>query len=136
MPPFCVPAKKEETLEMPKGEGRRARASLPYLGSRGLPPSGCGRHCSRPISPPAPRRGIMRALLEAVSYLHAQGIVHRDLKPENILLDEELRVRLSDFGFSCHLPPGQRLRGEPMGWGAGGWPGSEVAMLGRVDQGI
>ncbi|XP_059587482.1 phosphorylase b kinase gamma catalytic chain, liver/testis isoform [Alligator mississippiensis] len=55
-------------------------------------------------------RGIMRALLEAVSYLHAQGIVHRDLKPENILLDEELRVRLSDFGFSCHLPPGQRLR--------------------------
>ncbi|XP_020864267.1 phosphorylase b kinase gamma catalytic chain, liver/testis isoform isoform X3 [Phascolarctos cinereus] len=55
-------------------------------------------------------RSIMRSLLEAVSFLHANNIVHRDLKPENILLDDSLQIRLSDFGFSCHLEPGEKLR--------------------------
>lgn len=54
----------------------------------------------------------MRSLLEAVNFLHANNIVHRDLKPENILLDDNMQIRLSDFGFSCHLEPGEKLRGE------------------------
>ncbi|XP_034275666.2 phosphorylase b kinase gamma catalytic chain, liver/testis isoform isoform X2 [Pantherophis guttatus] len=53
---------------------------------------------------------IMRALLEAVSYLHENHIVHRDLKPENILMNDDLSIKLSDFGFSCHLEPGEKLR--------------------------
>ncbi|XP_019777291.1 phosphorylase b kinase gamma catalytic chain, liver/testis isoform isoform X1 [Delphinus delphis] len=55
-------------------------------------------------------RSIMRSLLEAVSFLHANNIVHRDLKPENILLDDNMQIRLSDFGFSCHLEPDEKLR--------------------------
>ncbi|XP_028670805.1 phosphorylase b kinase gamma catalytic chain, liver/testis isoform [Erpetoichthys calabaricus] len=55
-------------------------------------------------------RNVMQALLQAVLYLHSQRIVHRDLKPENILLDNDGNVKLSDFGFSCQLQPGQRLR--------------------------
>ncbi|XP_067681282.1 phosphorylase b kinase gamma catalytic chain, skeletal muscle/heart isoform-like [Haliotis asinina] len=54
-------------------------------------------------------RIIMTQLLDAVEYIHSKNIVHRDLKPENILLDDNLNVKLSDFGFATVLAPAEEL---------------------------
>lgn len=34
----------------------------------------------------------------ALEHMHALGIIHRDLKPENILLDDNMHMKVTDFG--------------------------------------
>ena len=34
------------------------------------------------------------------------------LQPENILLDEQLNIKISDFGFSTFVQEGQQLSGK------------------------
>ncbi|XP_076208876.1 testis-specific serine/threonine-protein kinase 2 [Aptenodytes patagonicus] len=42
-------------------------------------------------------------LASAIKHCHDLDFAHRDLKCENILLDEDLNIKLSDFGFSKSL---------------------------------
>lgn len=50
---------------------------------------------------------IMSMVLSGVKYLHEKQFVHRDLKPENLLVDCNGCVKISDFGLSIELRPGQ-----------------------------
>ncbi|MEJ2052559.1 MAG: serine/threonine protein kinase [Calditrichaceae bacterium] len=36
-----------------------------------------------------------------LQYAHDHQIIHRDLKPENILLDNQLNLKIADFGLAC-----------------------------------
>ena len=48
---------------------------------------------------------IMKDVICATYFLHHMNppIIHRDIKPENILLDEGLKAKLTDFGWSNYM---------------------------------
>ena len=54
-------------------------------------------------------RNIFCQILSAVEHAHTLQIVHRDLKTENVLLDENLTVKLADFGFGQFYEEGKLL---------------------------
>ncbi|KAK0720640.1 kinase-like domain-containing protein [Lasiosphaeris hirsuta] len=55
-------------------------------------------------------RRFFQQMLCAVEYCHRHKIVHRDLKPENLLLDENLNVKVADFGLSNIMSDGNFLK--------------------------
>ena len=47
--------------------------------------------------------GLMRQVLDGLSYAHDKGLVHRDIKPRNVLVsqqDKGLKAKLADFGLA------------------------------------
>ncbi|CAH8433618.1 unnamed protein product [Schistosoma margrebowiei] len=75
-------------------------------------------------------RAIMRQLFDAVNFIHDRQIVHRDLKPENILLDENLNIKVTDFGLAVFVDDEEELketRGTP------GYLAPEVLMCGYYE---
>ncbi|KAG5923960.1 ATP binding [Claviceps africana] len=55
-------------------------------------------------------RRFFQQMLCAVEYCHRHKIVHRDLKPENLLLDDNLNVKIADFGLSNIMTDGNFLK--------------------------
>lgn len=43
---------------------------------------------------------IMSQLRDCFVYLQSRSIMHRDIKPQNVLINDDLEVRLVDFGYS------------------------------------
>lgn len=55
------------------------------------------RHGAFPVYRALP---VMRAVTDAIAYLHGQGILHRDIKSNNIKLTHRGEVKLLDFGIA------------------------------------
>jgi carbon catabolite-derepressing protein kinase len=55
-------------------------------------------------------RRFFQQLVSGIEYSHRLKIVHRDLKPENVLLDDDLNVKIADFGLSNEIKDGDFLK--------------------------
>ncbi|KHN99267.1 Serine/threonine-protein kinase domain protein [Metarhizium album ARSEF 1941] len=49
-------------------------------------------------------------ILDAIEYMHSRGVIHRDLKPENVLLDDQMHVKITDFGTAKLLGDHQECK--------------------------
>ena len=45
-------------------------------------------------------KSFVYQMCKAISYLHSNNMIHRDVKPENLLIDENMKLKLCDFGFA------------------------------------
>ncbi|TQS33496.1 hypothetical protein Golomagni_06156, partial [Golovinomyces magnicellulatus] len=53
-------------------------------------------------------------ILDSIDYMHSRGVIHRDLKPENVLLDDQMHIKITDFGTAKLLQdPRQPQKQQP-----------------------
>ena len=45
-------------------------------------------------------RFFARQIADAVVHMHGKNVAHLDLKPENIMVDQDLNIKIGDFGFA------------------------------------
>ncbi len=88
--------------------------------------------------PLTPRRAADYAgqISAAIAYAHEHNVIHRDLKPANVLLDENDRVKVTDFGLAkqLELDTGLTATGQIMGTPGFMPPEQASGKISQVDQ--
>lgn len=47
-------------------------------------------------------RYFVHQIMLGADYMHEMGFIHRDLKLSNILIDEQMQIKIGDFGLAIH----------------------------------
>lgn len=90
-------------------------------------------HASGPLSEPDAEHYV-RAVADALAYIHARNTMHLDVKPSNILLNQKKEAVLIDFGISKRYDvAGEQTSSTPVGISKGYAP-LEQAHEGGVSQ--
>jgi len=53
-------------------------------------------------------RHLGRQLLLGLAFCHSKGVIHTDIKADNLLIDENLRLRIADFGSAWMQSAGRK----------------------------
>ena len=70
--------------------------------------------------------------LEGLEYIHSNGVVYRDLKLENTLIDDNLNLRICDFGMSINSDTLKNPNIENLRAGTNTYMAPEAARLEKV----
>jgi beta-lactam-binding protein with PASTA domain/predicted Ser/Thr protein kinase len=74
-----------------------------------------------------------RQILAALRFAHRKGIVHRDIKPHNALIDDDGRLKVTDFGIARAGPASQMTEAGSI-IGTAQYLSPEQARGGPIDQ--
>ena len=68
-------------------------------------------HLTREMTLPEQKvRKLMQQVFTAIHVLHSSNIIHRDVKMENLLLDNDLNLKITDFGFAQKMDDVDELK--------------------------
>ncbi|OGV31765.1 MAG: hypothetical protein A2020_05595 [Lentisphaerae bacterium GWF2_45_14] len=80
----------------------------------------------------AQKLSIISQVAEGLYAAHQRNICHRDIKPDNILVNNDLEVKITDFGI-CYLPTSDVTRTSEL-MGSPGYMAPEYIRHGKTDK--